>query len=456
VPAKLVLLHRVSLVLPGGQGKQMKKFAKIKKEEEMRKLPVVLCLLFFSIALVMVSTTVYATNGYFANGFGTNDQALGGAGVALPQDALDAAVNPANMAFVGKRYDFGLALFNPNREYTVTGNPSGFPGTFGLAPGTVKSESKWFVLPSLGANWMLDPDSSIGLSIFGNGGMNTDYKTNTFGGDERTGVDLMQLFIAPTYARKLAPQHALGITPILAIQRFTARGLQAFGGFSSDPNNLTDNKYSYSYGYGARIGYQGEILPMLNLGLAYQTRTYMSEFKKYQGLFAEQGDFDIPSNWTVGLALKPMRELAFVFDVQRINYSEVKSIHNPLLPNLGASMLGNDDGAGFGWKDMTIYKIGVQWMSSRDWTWRVGYSKGNQPIPDSEMLFNILAPGVVEQHVTAGFTAATSKDQDLNFALTRALSHSVSGPNTLEAPGQQTIELKMDQWQIALGYAWKY
>ena len=426
---------------------------------------------FYPVVLAVLSlffaTSAHATNGYFANGFGVNDQALGGAGVALPQDSLDAAVNPANMVFLGKRYDLGIAFFNPNRQYTVTGNPSGFPGTFGLAPGTVKSDSKWFVLPSFGANWMLDANSSVGLSIFGNGGMNTDYPTNTFGGSSPTGVDLMQLFIAPTYARKLAPQHALGITPILAIQRFEARGLQQFAAtppppnptFSSDPSNVTNNGYSYSYGYGARIGYQGEIVAnLLNLGLAYQTRTYMSALDKYKGLFAEQGDFDIPSNWTVGLAVKATPELVFVFDVQRINYSEVKSINNPLLPNLMTSQLGNDGGAGFGWKDMTVYKVGVQWKSSKDWTWRAGYSKGNQPIRESEVLFNILAPGVIEQHVTAGFTKATADNQDLNFALTRALSHSVSGVNPLEAPvpGQQTIELKMDQWQIAFGYAWKF
>jgi hypothetical protein len=144
----------------------------------------------------------------------------------LPQDALDAAVNPANMVFLGKRYDLGIAFFNPNRQYTVTGNPSGLG--FGLAPGTVKSDSKWFVIPSFGANWMLDADSSIGLSIYGNGGMNTDYPTNTFGGSSPTGVDLMQLFIAPTYARKLAPQHALVSRPILAIQRLTQEACSLF------------------------------------------------------------------------------------------------------------------------------------------------------------------------------------------------------------------------------------
>jgi long-chain fatty acid transport protein len=411
----------------------------------------------FGIVVVLMSTSAFATNGYFAHGYGVNDQGMAGAGVALPQDSLDAAVNPANMVFLGKRYDLGIAFFNPNRQYTVSGSPSG-PPFFGLTPGTVKSDSKWFVIPSFGANWMIDADSSIGLSIYGNGGMNTDYPTVTFAGapgaSSPTGVDLMQLFIAPTYARKLAPQHAIGITPILAIQRFNARGLQTFGafGFSSDPNNLTNNGYSYSYGYGARIGYQGEIVPnLLNLGLAYQTRTYMSAFDKYKGLFAEQGDFDIPSNWTVGLAVKATPELAFLFDVQRINYSEIKSINNPFA---SPGLLGADNGPGFGWKDMTIYKVGVQWKSSKEWTWRAGYSKGDQPIPDSEVLFNILAPGVIEQHVTVGSTWTMSNNNDLNFALTRALSHSVTGPNPLDPA--QTIELKMDQWQIAASYSWKF
>ena len=417
---------------------------------------------FYPVVLAVLSlffvTSAHATNGYFANGFGVNDQALGGAGVALPQDALDAAVNPANMVFLGKRYDLGIAFFNPNRQYTVSG-----PGP--LTQGTVKSDSKWFVLPSFGANWMINANSSYGISIFGNGGMNTDYPTNTFAGfapppgsSSPTGVDLMQLFIEPTYARKIdgAPQHAIGISPIFAIQRFQAKGLQPFEGFSSSPNNVTNNGYSYSYGIGARIGYQGEIVQnLLNLGLSYQTRTYMTTLDKYRGLFADNGNFDIPSNWTLGLAYKATPELAVVFDVQRINYSDVKSIGNPMLPNLFNSQLGNENGAGFGWKDMTIYKVGVQWKSSKEWTWRAGYANGKQPIQESEMLFNILAPGVIEQHVTVGFTKATADNQDLNFALTRALSHSVSG-TTPAAFGGQNVELKMDQWQIAFGYAWKF
>jgi long-chain fatty acid transport protein len=228
------------------------------------------------------------------------------------------------MAFVGNRIDLGVSFFNPNREYTVRGNPSGFPGTFPLQQGTEESGSRWFIIPAIGANWMINNDSSLGVSIYGNGGMNTDYDTGTFNYvnpalPQETGVDLMQLFIVPTYARKITPKHAIGISPVLAYQAFEAKGLEIFGafGFSSNADKLSDNGHDKSYGYGARIGYLGEILPSLYLGASYQTEIKMSRFKEYEGLFAEQGDFDIPQNWQlVGLQCDPGINLAA--DVQDI------------------------------------------------------------------------------------------------------------------------------------------
>ena len=413
-----------------------------------------LCSLSLTILFVFAVSTTYATNGYFANGYSIENNALAGAGVALPQGSLDASVNPAAMAFIGKRIDLGLTLFNPNREYTVSGNPSG-PPYFGLTPGTVKSHSRWFLIPSAGFNWQMDDKNSIGVSIYGNGGMNTDYYTDAFHGSSPTGVDLMQLFIAPTYARKLAPKHAVGITPIFAYQSFEAEGLIAFtqGNYSSDPSHLTNKGHDNSYGYGARIGYLGEILPNLNLGATYQTKILMSRLDDYKGLFAEQGDFDIPSTWTIGLAFKATPALTFLVDVQEIYYSDVRAVHNPLFPNIQTSQLGKDGGAGFGWDDITILKLGVQWQSSKDWIWRAGYSIGEQPIPGSEVLFNILAPGVVKQHATVGFTK-TMGNQELKFALMHAFSNSVTGHNQLDSA--QTIKLKMNQWEFSVGYAWKF
>ena len=45
----------------------------------------------------------------------------------------------------------------------------------------------------------------------------------------------------------------------------------------------------------------------------------MSEFERYKNLFAEQGDFDIPSNYAVGLSYKVKPNIGVAFDIQRIN-----------------------------------------------------------------------------------------------------------------------------------------
>lgn len=396
-----------------------------------------------------------ASNGYFSSGYGTEYKGLAGAGAALSLGSLSSATNPAAEAFLGNEFELGLAYFNPNRDYEVKGNPSGYPGTFGLAPGKVESDSKAFLVPSLGANWRISTDSTFSVAIYGNGGMNTNYKTRTFGSSP-TGINLTQLFVAPTYAIKVADGQALGVSAILAYQQFKADGLQAFAPYSSDPSNLSGRGGDTATGYGLRIGYQGDLGSILRLGLSYQTRTKFGEFKKYDGLFAEKGAFDIPSTWTAGLALKATDALTFALDVQRINYSEVKSVGNPILPNLQTAPLGASNGAGFGWQDVTVVKLGAQWKVASDWTLRAGYSKGKQPIPETEVLFNILAPAVVEQHISLGSTTSLSKDQDFSIAITRALSHSVTGPNPLEAPGQQTITLRMDQWEIEFGYAIRF
>jgi long-chain fatty acid transport protein len=48
-----------------------------------------------------------------------------------------------------------------------------------------------------------------------------------------------------------------------------------------------------------------------------------------------------------------------------------------MLPTLATSLLGLEDGAGFGWQNMTTYKTGVQYRAGGGWTWRGGYSFGS-------------------------------------------------------------------------------
>lgn len=396
-----------------------------------------------------------ATNGYFSHGYGTKNAGMAGAGTALSQDSIAAATNPAGMAFVGSRVDGGLEVFSPRRRYGVEGGVMPPPaGTFYLAPGTVQSENDAFLIPHFGYNRAMGNGHSLGLSVFANGGMNTEYSGENGGtfGAGKTGVNLEQLFIAPTWSWEFSDGQALGISPLIAYQRFEAKGLQAFGnlGFSSNPNALTNNGTDEAWGYGLQIGWQGELTDTLRAGLNFRTTLEMEEFNKYEGLFAEQGGFDIPQMFNAGIAWSGLENHWLLLDVQHIRYSEINSIGNPMMPALmnvrggdASSQLGGDNGPGFGWDDMTIVKLGWQWQQSNEQTWRAGVSYGEQPIPDEEVLFNILAPGVQEWHFTGGFTHRFSEALEVSGMAFYSPRKTVRGENPM-GPGQH-IELSMSQ-----------
>jgi len=58
---------------------------------------------------------------------------------------------------------------------------------------------------------------------------------------------------------------------------------------------------------------------------------------------------------------------------------------------------------------------------------------------------------VIRQHLSAGATRTLGKDWKASLATTRALGNHVTGANPLEAPGQQSITLRMDQWDFEAG-----
>jgi len=451
-----------------------------------------------SVAL-MISTNALATNGYFGHGYGTKNKGLVGGGVALPQDAMITATNPAGLAFVGERADLGVAVFSPSpRSVSNTAGttapdttpcgafPTGqCPFTLGgvSTAQTIESENDYFLIPHFAMSWVMGAQTSAGISVYGNGGMNTEYQggqaqhddgsafpapgnaTTTPGvfGAGTTGVNLEQLFINATLAHKMNDSTSVGFSAIFAYQRFEAKGLGTFQGFSVSPTNLTNKGVDDSFGYGMKLGIQSELIKGLTLAASYQSKIDMNEFDKYSGLFAEGGDFDIPATWTAGLALKFTPATLFTFAVQQIKYSGVKAIANPMNNLINPSgcaggnfsrCLGGSDGAGFGWRDMTIFKFGMQWEASPDWILRAGYSHGKQPIPESEVVFNILAPAVIEDHITFGFTYAASKTSELNFAFMHALENSVTGTNPLN-PSQQ-VTLEMTQNEAEVSWAWKF
>lgn len=413
-------------------------------------------------ALLVLPSAAMATNGYFSHGYGTKSKGLAGGGVALPQDAMASATNPAGLAYVGDRFDLGLALFSPIRGYSAPAS-NVFPSS-GTSGESVESSKNLFYIPHFAVNYHLDADNAVGVALYGNGGMNTTYyASDTAGGigvyqRGNTGVDLMQLFINTSFAHKLNDNVAVGAGVIVAAQRFAARGFDSFGAYSSDSAHLTNNGFSYSFGAGVKLGIQGKVSNSVTLAASYQSRINMSKFDEYRGLFAKQGEFDIPPTATIGLAWKATPKSHLTFDIQKTWFSDVASVGNPM-SLLAVGNLGTNNGAGFGWKDMTVYKLGYQWQSSPKWTWRVGYSKTKQPITAHNVLFNVVAPAVVDQHFTFGFTHPLSKRSEFNFAAFYAPKKTVvgdGGSNLSIFTPANSVKIYMHEFEVEASWGYRF
>lgn len=420
-----------------------------------------------------------ATNGLFGHAYGARQGGIAGSGVAFPQDALIAAINPAGVVHLEKSREIDLQYFSPRREYTVTA--SEFSGGFPPFPGpTVESGSETFIIPSIGLNWTLGSDSALGLAIYGNGGMNTDYKASntpfgfgTFGAaavpgaTADTGVDYQQLFVNLSYSKKFGSGNSSwGVAAIANYSQFEATGLAGFGPFSVDAANLSDNGADSDFGLGFRVGVQLEASSNVMLAASYQSEISNS-FDDYAGLFPEGGKLHIPATAQIGLAAK-LSGGTVTADIQQIFYSDTEGVGDPgstglptgCFPSMpftpapvasGPNCIGGNPGLGFGWEDMTVFKLGYTWETSETMTWRVGASTGDQPVQAKDVTFNILAPGVIKQHYTAGFSKQLDSGNAFSMALMIAPENCVSGPD-LFTPGQ-TIELCMNQIAVNAGFS---
>ena len=421
-----------------------------------------------------------ATDGYFANGYGMKSIGMGGAAVAVAQEPFGGAVNPGAMSFLGNEWQFGVAWFQPLREASRTDS------LLAGIDGAVGSESRSFFIPEFGINWKYRPDLAFGVTVYGNGGMNTDYPGgqisaqsacgafrqgqgapyNLLCGSGALGVNMSQLMIAPYASWEFTKGHSVGIAPVIAYQQFKLKGMQAFDNpvFSTSPGDVTNNGKDTSWGIGVRVGYMGQLTDAIAVGAAYASKIN-GKFDDYKGIFAQSGGFDIPSSFSAGIAFKPTPQWLLAFDFERIWYDDAKSVNNPgaLIFNCAGGQsdacLGGSDGAGFGWQNVDVFKVGVQYMLNDSWTLRAGYNHTQNPIKSSDVTFNIIAPGVVQNQWSAGTTYRIDRQSEVTGSFMFAQHNEVTGPSLLigfGAPPTTTETIGMKQYLAGLAYSRKF
>ncbi|MCA8888387.1 MAG: outer membrane protein transport protein [Parvularculaceae bacterium] len=415
-----------------------------------------------TMAIIGASFTIsdaLATEGYFQHGYGARHKALGGAGVADTRDATALSINPAGLVDADPGLTASISLFSPDRGFTGSGGPGFTPS--GEVEG---NDTSFFYVPNIAYSTRIGENTAFGITMYGNGGMNTDYEDTAnpacmMGGvpaldgvfcGGNTGVNLNQAFISFGLAQDFG-NFSVGVAPVIAIQMFEAKGLALFGAFSSDPANITSGEVDWAFGGGVRVGVDFDVTENIRVGASYQSKVWMGKFDKYAGLFADGGDFDVPQSLQAGVAADISPNFTVMFDYRWINYEGVNSVSN----STSAMMpLGAVGGPGFGWENVSAFKVGMEYRSDQDWTARLGYAHNNNPVGPEDVTLNILAPGIVTDHITAGFEKRINDRHAIEIGGMYAPTQSVSGievtplgPN----PGH-TIELEMNQWEFTVGW----
>ena len=438
-------------------------------------------------------SAVFATNGYNSHGVGTKNKGMAGAGLAMPEQSISMANNPASLTQIDNNFDFSLSIFSPIRSYnTSISQANGQFGAFTIDPTSQNSGREYFIIPTVSKNWKIDDKNAWGIAFYGKGGMNTTWNGGSatfdpdgpgpapvssfpgvFGGGNPTGVDLSQALFDIGYARQVTEKTSIGISAVLAFQMFEANGLGAFAGFTNTfnasggtvfPENLTNNGHDSSFGGGLKLGFHTDINESTSIAASYSTKLNMSNFDEYADLFANDGSFDIPASIKAGITFKSQNNFHTSLDIEHTYYSDVDSIGNPVsnlfscpaIAGPGGNLdncLGGSNGGGFGWDDVTSYKLGFQWDGHNNIVYRAGYSYTSQPIDENDVVFNILAPGIIEHHLTFGFTKQLKDgENEWTMALLYAPESEVKGLNAFDP--SQSIEIAMYQWELEFSYGW--
>jgi long-chain fatty acid transport protein len=210
------------------------------------------------------------------------------------------------------------------------------------------------------------------------------------------------------------------------------------------------------------MGWTGKITPTLTLGATWASKI-SGRFDKYRGLFANQGGFDIPENYGVGLAFEATPDWTLAADVQTIRYSQTGSVGNSAASLFaGQSQLGAANGPGFGWQDVTALKLAVSHRLRSDLTLRGGVSFANQAVPERETFFNVLAPGVVKNHLTLGATWTTPDGNELTGFFAHAFGVTVNGAGSIPPGfppagfGGGNANVRLEENILGISYGWKF
>lgn len=406
----------------------------------MRKPFMLVTILLISLMLV---PAVMATNGTNLIGIGPISRAMGGGGVAAPQDAISAVfANPAAACFGpycnGSTIDFAGTWFDPNVNESFVNNAGAPPPV--PASGTGKSALNPFVVPAIAASTPINPKLRFGIGMYGQSGMGTDYKGTNMG---TLYTQLQVMKFAPNLAWLVTPNFSVGSSLEIVWQN-----LDLGAGAAHD------------FALGLQLGALYH-LGKFNFGASYTTPESIKHTKVAD--FDQNGTFDNlklenPHTFKLGVSYEPSTSWLFEVYGRWYNWSDADGYKD------------------FGWDDQLVYGIGAQWRPAEKWAIRVGYNYGENPVKlnngfnaapgattnvqgvavpnlSYEILRIVGFPAIVEHHFTGGVGYNITQDWILNLSFMYSPEETVTEAS---AGNAFILESDLEQWSSTFGLTWNF
>jgi long-chain fatty acid transport protein len=420
-------------------------------------------------ALALGATSAFATNGDHMIGLSAESRALGGTGIANFMGSGNALSNPSLLAKTKADNEFAFAgtMFKADVDATTT------KGSIGDATSGISKESDegMSVIPAISLLHRINDTTVFGLGMYGTAGMGTDWR-----GSEVTGasVSIGQMDLYNMRSSLMLMQFAPSIAYGTDTFGVGLTAIMQYGALSVDydtANNSGEDKHigsgvSNDFGYGFQVGAYYNPMKSLTIGATYKSAIDM-EYKNQisdagaaygyganvagGGLAAKSDHLEQPAEYGVGVAFD-MDNMTYTADVKEIQWGDAKGYKD------------------FGWKDQTVYALGVKYSADDFWL-GAGFNYGENPIPnntstvdvdgnaggntdgDTMNLFNYaMFPATIESHYTIGGGYIISKGMALDLAYTYAPEVSDTVSATSVGVGDVTTKHSQQALTVALKF----
>ena len=425
--------------------------------------------LWLALALVLLSATLaLATNGDNLIAIGPNARAMGGTGIAQPQDAISAVfANPAAMCFgtycPSSEVNFAGTLFMPHVDAKIS---------TGSGVVSADSEDQVYAIPAIGLSVPIGSGPSnwrFGLAAYGVTGLGVDYKGSDI---DNTGFyDFGPGGRAPLVAGEYTQLQIMKFAPAVAFQPNTKLSLGMALHIDYATLDLRDGGSS-NYGWGVQPGLIFKPFDQLSLGLTYTSPQSVDhdDVKDFDGDGSKDTlTLESPQQIGIGAAYELLgKKLLIEADVKWINWSDADGYKE------------------FDWNDQWVFALGAQFQPVTGLFLRAGYNYGKNPVDDHDgwdgsfnpatgfpnsiqrvqgktiptyyyETFRIVGfPAVVEHHVTMGLGYQFTPSLLINLGYMHAFENSIEENGTDPFGRPVTIKSSLSEDSLDFGITWRF